>query len=178
MNRRRFLRQAAAAVGGLAGASLARPPAWAQRTAPAIVTSDRMRPSIPYGVQSGDVTRDRAIVWSRADRASRLLVEWSTSDSFRGAKRIVGPEAIARHDFTARIDLTGLPAGQQIFYRVQFQDLASPKALSEPAVGRFRTSPAERRTVSFAFSGDEAGQGWGINTAWGGMKMYEVMRRS
>ena len=44
--------------------------------------------------------------------------------------------------------------------------------------GRFGTAPAGRRTVTFAFSGDEAGQGWGINTAWGGMKMYETMRRA
>src|SRR5262249_15504489 len=42
----------------------------------------------------------------------------------------------------------------------------------------FRTSPEGRRTVSFAFSGDEAGQGWGINPEWGGMKMYETMRRA
>src|SRR5207253_860397 len=80
-------------------------------------------------------------------------------------------------DFTARVELTGLPAGQQIFYRILFEDLASPKVLSEPATGRFRTPSQGRRTVSFAFSGDEAGQGWGINTAWGGMKMYETMRR-
>jgi alkaline phosphatase D len=32
--------------------------------------------------------------------------------------------------------------------------------------------------VTFAFSGDEAGQGWGINPEWGGMKLYEVMRRA
>ena len=28
---------------------------WAQGTAPALVTSDSARPSIPYGVASGDV---------------------------------------------------------------------------------------------------------------------------
>src|SRR5262249_443016 len=75
--------------------------------------------------------------------------------------------------FTARIDLGGLPAGQQIFYRGVFQDLADPKILSGPVSGRFKTPPAGRRTVTFAFSGDEAGQGWGINPPWGGMKMDE-----
>ncbi len=49
--------------------------------------------------------------------------------------------------------------------------------MSAPVNGRFRTAPAGRRTVSFCFSGDEAGQGWGINTDLGGMKLYEVMRR-
>jgi alkaline phosphatase D len=33
------------------------------------------------------------------------------------------------------------------------------------------------RTVRFAFSGDEAGQGWGINEPWGGYRTYESMRR-
>jgi len=35
-----------------------------------------------------------------------------------------------------------------------------------------------RRTVRFCWSGDEAGQGWGINREWGGMKLYETMRRT
>jgi alkaline phosphatase D len=58
-----------------------------------------MRPAIPYGVQSGDVTSDRAIVWSRTDRPAPLLVEWSTSDSFRDASRIVGSATLAESDF-------------------------------------------------------------------------------
>ena len=33
----------------------------AQGTAPALVTSDHTRPSIPYGVASGDVTSDAAL---------------------------------------------------------------------------------------------------------------------
>jgi alkaline phosphatase D len=61
---------------------------------------------------------------------------------------------------------------------VIFQDLADPKILSAPAIGRFRTPPAGRRTITFVWSADEAGQGWGINTAWGGMRLYEVMRRA
>jgi alkaline phosphatase D len=176
MNRRRFLRHSALAVGGLAAAPLVRRPVWAQGTAPAVVAPDAARPAIPYGVQSGDVLSDRAIVWSRTDRPARMYVEWARSDSFRDASRVVGPAALADSDFTARVDLTGLPAGQQIFYRVHFEDLANLKIVSAPVVGRFRTPAQSRRTVSFAFSGDEAGQGWGINTAWGGMKLYEAMR--
>ena len=178
MNRRRFLEKSALTIGGLATSSLLRRPVWAQTTAPAVITSDAARPAIPFGVQSGDVSGDRAIVWSRTDRPARLLVEWATNDSFRGATRVIGPAALTESDFTARVDLTGLPAGQQIFYRVRFQDLATPKVSSEPVTGRFRTAGKERRTVTFAFSGDEVGQGWGINTAWGGMKMYETMRHA
>ena len=77
-----------------------------------------------------------------------------------------------------RVDLGDLPLGQQIFYRVVFRDLGDGKTLSAPVTGSFRTPPAGRRDVVFAWSGDEAGQGWGINRAWGGMKLYEVMRRT
>ena len=55
---------------------------WAQGTAPALVTSDSLRPSIPYGVASGDMTSDAAIIWSRTNKPSRMLVEYDTTDSF------------------------------------------------------------------------------------------------
>ena len=150
----------------------------AQGTAPAAVTSESARPQMPYGVMSGDVDVDRAIVWSRADRSSRLLVEWSTTESMRDVRRIVGPAAIESSDFTARVDLLNLPAGQTIFYRAQFQNLADTAAFSAPVAGRFRTPPVGKpRDLVFAFSGDEAGQGWGINEAFGGYRVYDAMRR-
>ena len=60
---------------------------------------------------------------------------------------------------------------------VLFEDLDSGKARSEPVLGRFRTPPAKRRDIRFVWSGDTAGQGWGINPDWGGMKIYETMRQ-
>ena len=150
---------------------------WAQGTAPALVTSDSARPSIPYGVASGDVTSDAAIIWSRTNKPGRMLVEYATTDSFTNARRVQGPAALAVSDFTARVELTDLPAGQEIFYRVLFQDLADPKILSAPTLGHFRTAPAQRRDITFVWSGDTAGQGWGINLEWGGMRLYEQMRR-
>ena len=138
----------------------------------------KRRPELPYGVQSGDVGADRAIVWSRTDRHSRMSVEWSTTESFADATRVAGPDALGGSDFTARVDLRRLPAGQDIFYRVRFTDLKDLDAESEPVVGRFRTAPAERRDVSFVWTGDTAGQGWGINPDFGGMKGYEAMRRT
>ena len=77
--------------------------------------------------------------------------------------------------FTARVDLTGLPPGQRIFYRAQFEDLADSRNLSIPVGGTFLT-PGATRDVTFAWSADTVGQGWGINTAWGGLRMYETMR--
>ena len=39
-----------------------------------------------------------------------------------------------------------------------------------------RTAPLGARDIRFVFSGDEAGQGWGINPVWGGYRIYEAMR--
>lgn len=142
---------------------------------PAIVRA-ASRPVITHGVQSGDVTTSSGMIWARADRPARMLVEVTTTESFKNARRVPGPAALGASDFSTKMDLSGLPAGQDIFYRVQFQDLTDLKSLSEPVTGHFRTGPAERRTVTFVWSGDTAGQGWGINEDWGGMKIYEVMR--
>ncbi len=149
---------------------------FAQGAAPAVVTAEHLRPAIPYGVASGDVTAQRAIVWSRSDRPAQMIVEYTTTESFRDVRRIIGPAALEVTDFTAKIDLTDLPVGQQIFYRVTFQDLTNPKVVSEPVIGSFHTAPMRRQDILFAWSGDTAGQGWGINTEWGGMKIYETMR--
>jgi alkaline phosphatase D len=164
VTRRRFLGGSAACLGAAA----------APFGFPAIAQGGR--PTITHGVQSGDVTSSRAIIWSRADRPARMLVEVAATDSFRNARTIVGPAALEDSDFAAKLDLADLPPGQDVFYRVRFRDLDSGRALSEPAVGRLRTAPLTRRTVTFLWSGDTAGQGWGINPDLGGMRCYATMR--
>ena len=141
--------------------------------APAIVKAQHARPQMPHGVAVGDASEGRAIVWSRCDRAARMFVEYSTSESFRETRRVRGPAAIESSDFTARTVLTDLPSGQRIFYRVIFQDLSDLRSWSEPAAGSFRTGA---RDTTLAWSGDTCGQGWGINTEWGGLRLYEAMR--
>lgn len=144
--------------------------------APAIAKSGR--PVITHGVQTGDVTMSSGIVWARADRPSRMILEIAATEAFNNPRRIVGPAALAATDFAAKMDLTGLPAGEDIFYRVRFQNLADLGATSEPVVGRFRTAPADRRDINFVWTGDTAGQGWGINLDWGGMRGYATMLRN
>ena len=85
--------------------------------------------------------------------------------------------ALPESDFTAKMLLENLPAGQEIFYRVRFRDLSHPAISSEPVIGRFRTAPADRRDVSFVWGGDVAGQGWGINPDDGGMVTFATMRK-
>ena len=149
--------------------------------APAIVGSQAARPSAAFGATAGDVDVDSAIIWSRTDRPSKLVVEYSTTESFAKTNRVVGPAALETSDFTARVDLRALPTNQRIFYRVQFQSLSDLRAWSEPVIGSF-TTPARatelRRDVTIAWSADTVGQGWGINPEMGGMRLYEAMRQA
>ncbi len=149
----------------------------APASAPAAIPSDRLRPRVAYGVQSGDVTHDGAIVWSRSDRLARMVVEWDTDPSFPSARRVEGPVATAETDFCARVDLGGLPPATRVHYRVVFEPPDAPRAKSEPVVGSLVTAPRDRGEVVVAWSGDTAGQGWGIDLARGGMTLYEAMRR-
>jgi alkaline phosphatase D len=163
ISRRRFVSTAsAAALGSLAAPYLSR-------------AADR--PLMPQGVQSGDVSTDSAMVWSRADRPSQMLVEVSTTESLGNLRALPPVAALPESDFTAKMLLENLPAGQDIFYRVRFRDLSHPDISSEPVVGRFRTAPANRRDISFVWGGDVVGQGWGINADDGGMATFATMRK-
>lgn len=157
--------------------SLLLPQALQAQQAPAAVHRDTARPNIPMGVASGDVTDRSAVVWSRCDREAQMLVEWSTTEAFADSRRAMGPAALEINDFTAKLELAGLPPGQTIFYRVSFVDLADPRVRSEPVVGRLRTPSAQPRDVRFAWSGDTCGQGWGIDVDRGGMKLYDAIAR-
>ncbi|MFD7969248.1 alkaline phosphatase D family protein [Streptomyces clavifer] len=144
--------------------------------APAFALSGR--PNAAWGVQVGDVTASSALVWVRADRPARMLVETSSTESFRRARRWHGPLIGARTDFTGTTPLYGLPAGEQVHYRVTLSDPHDPRRTGKPVYGTFRTAPAGRRDgVRFLWSGDIAGQGWGINPDIGGYRVYDEMRR-
>ncbi len=133
------------------------------------------RPVVTHGIQSGDVSTDSGVIWARADRPSRMLAEVSTTESFRDIHAAVAIDALPESDFTAKALFENLPSGQEIFYRIRFEDLAYPTVTSEPHVGHFRTAPGRGQSVSFVWSGDTAGQGWGIDEARGGMRTYATM---
>jgi alkaline phosphatase D len=134
------------------------------------------RPAAEWGVQAGDVRSDSAVIWSRTDRPARLLVRWSTRPDLADAREAPWVHALEDRDFTAKVLLSGLPEGQEIHYEVRFLDLGDLGSLSEPLLGRFRTAPGQRRDIRFLWSGDTAGQGWGINPDFGGMRIYQTMR--
>ena len=133
------------------------------------------RPRIEGGIASGDVAADSAVIWARADQAARMVVECATDDSFKAILGAASADALPDSDFTSKLLLHGLPPGQDIFYRVRFENIAEAGISGDTQVGHFRTAPVERRSVSFAWSGDTAGQGWGIDPARGGMRTYRTM---
>ena len=130
-------------------------------------------------IATGDVTQGRTIVWSRSDRLARLFVEWSTTESFENVRRVRGPVAREDTGYTARVDLTTLPPGQRVFYRVRFEDVADSRNSSPAVSGSFSSAPGRgAENVTFAWSADTVGQGWGINAEFGGLKMYKTIRLS
>ncbi|MER5500214.1 alkaline phosphatase D family protein [Streptomyces sp. NPDC002561] len=145
-------------------------------SAPAFALSGR--PSAAWGVQVGDVTSSSALVWVRSDRPARMVVETSATESFRRARTWHGPLLGPGSDFTGTTPLYGLPPGEQVHYRVTLLDPQDPRRSGKPVHGTFRTAPARRRDgVRFLWSGDIAGQGWGINPDIGGYVVYDEMRR-
>ncbi|WP_417679238.1 alkaline phosphatase D family protein [Pseudodonghicola sp.] len=131
------------------------------------------RPVFTHGVQSGDVTTNSGMIWTRTDRPARVMMEVSTTESFANARQLAPLTAMPTSDLAVKRMVEGLPADQDIFYRFVAADLNDINAVSEPIVGHFRTAPASRRSVRFVWSGDTAGQGWGIDDQ--GMRTYRTM---
>jgi len=164
LSRRSFM-SGVGAAGLVAGSGLAMP--FYSRAA--------SRPVFTHGVQSGDVDAVSGMIWTRTDRPSRVMFEVATSESFKDARKLATLDALPESDFAVKRLIGGLPSDQDIFYRMTAQDLSDVNSVSEPIVGRFRTAPTSRRSIKFAWSGDTAGQGWGIDEE--GMKTYATMAK-
>ncbi|GAA2634292.1 alkaline phosphatase D family protein [Actinomadura fulvescens] len=167
LDRRSLLRGGLIAGSG-AALGLASPAAQA---APALI---RSRPRLTNGVQSGDVTAHEAVVWARSDRPARMLVEVSRRPDFRHSHLVRGPVLTPSSDLTGKTFLRGLPSGEELHYRVRLADLDG-HTTSAPVAGRLRTAPRRRQDISFVWSGDLAGQGWGINPDLGGYRIFKAM---
>jgi len=165
IDRRTLLR--AGLAGGAAGTFLG---------GPAFAVRPTGRPVLTHGVQSGDAAADSAVVWTRADRPGRMWVQVSRRPDLRGARLVRGPVLTPDTDFTGKVRLRDLPSGDTLYYRARVESLDRPGLLSEPVRGSFRTAPARRADIRFVWTGDVAGQGWGIDPAYGGMKLFASMR--
>ncbi len=159
--------------------------AQGSNAAPAVVASNEARPALGFGLQFGDPRIDAAssgeperasvLAWTRADRLSRLRVEWSLNEDFSRATTLPLLVLAPSTDHTGRVDLRGLPPGRQVFVRMTPVGIDSDRTRGEPVSGSFTTPTADARDLRFVWSGDTAGQGWGISPSHGGMKTYRTM---
>lgn len=158
LSRRRFLATGTAMTAALAAPSISRA---------------RARPVFTHGIQSGDVSLNDGMIWTRVDRPARVMVEVATTESFTDSEMLNPTDALPESDFAVKRLLRHLNPGQDVFYRMTAADLSDINAVSEPIVGRFRTAPSDGRSIRFAWSGDTAGQGWGIDEV--GMLTYATI---
>ena len=153
----------------------------------------RSRLTLPSGIQTGDVTTDSAVLWSRASGPGRLVATLRAVDA--EGTVLTGKGAFERTlrsgwtgadaDFTAKIAADQLPSGTRFALTMQFEAEGN---LGEAAQGSFTTPAGPNaggrtaalghevpRGQSFVWTGDTAGQGWGINEEIGGMFAYAAM---
>jgi len=113
------------------------------------------------------------LVWTRADRPSRMIVEVADNPEFRRARRLRGPLLTPDTDLTGRLRVPACDA-RTVHYRVTAEDVDG-RVASEPLTGEFRTPPGPGEGVRFLWSGDVVGQGWGSNPDLGGMRIFSAM---
>ncbi|MFJ4209116.1 alkaline phosphatase D family protein [Paenarthrobacter sp. NPDC089675] len=168
-------------LAGLTLAGLATGAAAPAGAAPASIPLVRKRLTLPAGIATGDVTTDSAVLWSRASGPGRLTATLQAIDDageiLRGrygfSRTIRGPLATEDSDFTAKIHAKGLPAGTRFRLELNFED---DNGAGEAVQGTFSTAPGNKSSSqSFVWTGDTAGQGWGINDEIGGMRGYKAM---
>lgn len=156
----------------LAGSALVAAAAtWPRASYAASVRQRRARIGLPSGVQSGDVTSNRATLWARADAPGRLVARLDSGH--RRGRLLRGPKVDVTSDLTGRLDLSGLAPGREYDAQLWFE--AADGTRGEVGNLRFSTAALHRAGTSFVWTGDTAGQGWGINPDLGGMTAYAAM---
>jgi alkaline phosphatase D len=115
-------------------------------------------PVFTDGVASGDVTASSAILWTRIDRDATVKVEVWNNPQLQGMKAFqqTVPHASAAHDFTVKVDATGLSPGTVYYYRFKHDDT---DGASFSDIGTFRTAPSPYTAADlrFTFTGDADG---------------------
>lgn len=129
--RREFITHVAAGTVAIAGSSML--------TACADIDTLPNNVKFSHGVASGDPLNDRVILWTRVtpERSEAVELEWQVASDagFNSITQSGKVVATPERDFTAKVDASGLTAGQVYFYRFRQGDTLSP-------VGRTKTLPA------------------------------------
>lgn len=141
-------------------------------------TRTRSRPNVPqitHGVQAGVLDAARAIIWARCSEPARMIVEWDTTTTFANARRVAGDVVTPERDLCGTVEISNLPIGQTILYRVRF-DREAERGTSAWAEGRLHT-PRDT-TFRVAWTGDTCGQGYGRNPEWGGLRGFAAVAKA
>ncbi len=114
---------------------------------------------VTHGVAIGAVEGGNALFWSRTDREAIMHLAIESEDG--GSVLEKTTPATAYRDFTGKIKVSGFKADTLLSYRVWFTVENPESGKKHPAFrGKIRTAPSavDGQAVSFAWSGDVAGQ--------------------
>jgi len=135
-------------AGGCVSPTPPRVSAAADSAAPYPVTP-ALTASFAYGVASGDMTSESAVLWTRTPGPATVIPELSLTPSFDRAQALPAATTSEASDFTVKVLATGLQPGTRYFYRFRSGSDVSP-------IGSFRTAYAsdQHAVVRMAFTGD------------------------
>jgi len=105
--------------------------------------------NFPDGVASGDVTKDKVILWTRADGPGDVTATVYKDAGLTQVKKHKKKKTDASRDFTVKIDIGGLKPGTQYWYQFTSGPNSSP-------TGSFKTAPKreDAEDVHFGYTGD------------------------
>ncbi|MBD0337647.1 MAG: phytase, partial [Cyanobacteria bacterium Co-bin13] len=114
--------------------------------------------SLVNGVASGDVTQDSAVLWARSTFLGEVTFEYSTTADFA---TVAGTATATVTDINqpVKVDIAGLQAGTEYFYRVT------------DAAGATETG----RLVTAAALGEQTGLKFGISGDWQQAPPYPIL---
>ena len=106
-------------------------------------------PHFSHGIASGDPTQNAVILWTRvlngADMAKNITGSWQISKSadFNQLAASGAFKTGPKRDFTVKIDVAGLDADSQYYYRFSVGDIFSP-------IGKTKTLPRGSNPIDLA----------------------------
>lgn len=112
------------------------------------------------GIAAGDVTRDRAILWTRTSdssnqgKSTNLTLQLATDSQFTNGVNHLSTQTDPQRDFTTKVDVNSLQTNTRYYYR-----FISPDGAISP-VGTFKTPPPKTSAVPvrIGLSADTAGE--------------------
>ncbi|TFG72045.1 MAG: hypothetical protein E4H22_03395, partial [Solirubrobacterales bacterium] len=109
-----------------------------------------------YGVSTGDVSSNSAILWARASKQGKTLIQITKRGGFgkcklKKAKSKYVVKATKSNDLTVQKRVKGLKPGKAYKYRFCM------KGGKKSETGKFKTAPKKKqaKTIHFALAGDQ-----------------------